>query len=256
MRVAVAGGTGLVGQRVMSALAAAGHDPEILARATGVDITTGSGLAAALAGVQAVIDVSNTTRSRRRDSIAFFEAGTARLLEAGARAGVQHHVILSIVGIGVVDFGYYAGKRRQEQLALASGRPVSILRATQLYEFAGQLLDRSAGPIAVLPRMLVQPIAAREVAGALAELVTGPAVGMAREMAGPERHQFTELVRAVRTARGSRKLLVTVRLPGAAGKAMAGGALLPAGEGPRGSQTFDEWLAATSSSPAERIDPR
>jgi uncharacterized protein YbjT (DUF2867 family) len=104
--------------------------------------------------------------------------------------------------------------------------------------------------------MLVQPIAAREVAGALAELVTGPPVGMAREMAGPERHQFTDLVRAVRTARGSRKLLVTLRVPGAAGKAMAGGALLPTGDGPRGSQTFEEWLAATSSSPAESSDPR
>ena len=256
MRVAVAGGTGLVGQRVVSALLAAGHHPEILARATGVDITTGSGLSAALADVQAVIDVSNTTGSRRKDSIAFFEAGTARLLEAGARAGVQPHVILSIVGIDRVDFGYYAGKRRQEELALASGRPVSILRATQFHEFAGQLLDRSAGPIAVLPRMLVQPIAAREVAGGLAELVTGPPVGMARELAGPERHQFTDLVRAVRTARGSKKLLVTLRVPGAAGKAMAGGALLPTGDGPRGSQTFEEWLAATSSSPAESSDPR
>jgi uncharacterized protein YbjT (DUF2867 family) len=250
MRVAVAGGTGLVGRLVMPALSGAGHVPVVLARATGVDITTGVGLDAALADVDAVIDVSNVMTTRKKESIAFFKAGTTRLLEAGGRAGVRHHVVLSIVGVDLVDFGYYFGKRRQEALALASGRPISILRTTQFHEFAGQLLDRGVGPLVVTPRMQVQPVAAREVADALVDLATGPPVGMAPELGGPQRRELTELVRAVRTARGCRKLVLPVRVPGAAGKAMSTGALLPKGDGPRGRLTFDEWLRSVA--PATR----
>ena len=189
----------------------------VLARATGVDITTGVGLDAALADVDVVIDVSNLATLKRADSIAFFEAGTTRLLEAGARAGVRHHVILSIVGVDVVDFGYYFGKRRQEELALASGRPASVLRSTQFHEFAGQVLDRATGPIVVTPRMQIQPVAAREVADALVDLAAGPPVGMAPELGGPQRRELSELVRAVRSARGSKKLVVPRACPGGRG---------------------------------------
>ena len=151
MRVAVAGGTGVVGRHVVSALTATGHTPVTMARAAGVDITTGDGLAAALSGVEAVIDVSNTATANKNKSIAFFDKGTRHLLDAGARLGVRHHVVLSIVGSDRVGFGYYLGKRRQEELARASGRPVSILRSTQFHEFAAQLLERAQGPIAVVP---------------------------------------------------------------------------------------------------------
>jgi uncharacterized protein YbjT (DUF2867 family) len=243
MRVAVAGGTGLVGRLLVPALENAGHVTVVLARATGVDITSGVGLDGALAGVDVVIDVSNVATLKKNESIAFFEVGTTRLLEAGARAGVRHHVVLSIVGIDRVDFGYYLGKHRQEALAVGSGRPVSILRSTQFHEFAGQLLDRGPGPIVVTPRMQVQPVAAREVAGALVELAAGPPVGMAPDLGGPQQRELIDLVRAVRSARGSKKLVLPVRLPGTAGRAMSTGALLPSGDGPRGRQTFDEWLA-------------
>jgi uncharacterized protein YbjT (DUF2867 family) len=246
MRLAVAGGTGVVGRYVESALSEAGHVPVTLARARGVDITTGAGLDAALVGVQAVIDVSNVTTMNKDESIAFFEAGTRNLLEAGARAGVAHHVILSIVGIDRVALGYYFGKRRQEEIALSSGRPVSILRATQFHEFAGQVLDRAKGLVAVVPRMRIAPVAASEVADALVELVERPPVGMAPELGGPQERQLTDLARAVLTKRGSRKLLLRVRVPGAAGKAMAGGALLPTGDGPHGRLSFDDWLASSA----------
>ncbi len=242
MRVAVAGGTGLLGRHVVSSLRTAGDDPDVLARSTGVDLTTGVGLEVALSGVDAVIDVSNTTAARKKDSIAFFGAGTTNLLRAGERAGVRRHVLVSIVGADRVDLGYYAGKRRQEALALASGRPVTILRSTQFFEFAGQLIDRSRGPFAVIPRMLIQPVAAHEVADALVALVRGP-LGVAPELAGPEPLELTDLARAVRETRGDRKLLLPVRPPGAVGRAMAGGALLPADDAQRGGQTFAEWLA-------------
>jgi len=242
MRVAVAGGTGVVGRYVVATLTAAGGTPVVLARSAGVDITTGAGLDAALRGVDAVIDVSNTTSGRKKDAIGFFEAGTTRLLAAGERAGVRRHVVLSIVGADRVDFGYYFGKRHQEALALASGRPVGILRSTQLYEHAGQLIDRSGGPFAVVPRMRIQPLAAGEVAEALVDLLDGPP-GVAPELAGPEVLELTDLARAVLSARRSRKLLLPVRAPGRTGRVMAEGALLPTGDGPRGRRTFADWLA-------------
>jgi uncharacterized protein YbjT (DUF2867 family) len=246
MRVAVAGGTGLVGRLVVAALSAVGDDAVVLARATGTDLTTGAGLDEALVDVDGLIDVSNVTTTKKKDSVAFFETGTRHLLASGVRAGVRHHVVLSVVGNDRVDFGYYFGKRRQEDLVLASGRPVSVLRTTQFHEFAGQLLDRGRGPIAVVPRMLVQPVAAHEVADALVSLVHEKPIGMAPELAGPEPRQLTYLARAVLGARGTKRLVCQVRVPGAAGKAMAGGALLPTGQGRRGRQTFEDWLRLRS----------
>lgn len=248
MRIAVAGGTGLVGGLLVEELRAGGHDPVVLARSTGVDITTGAGLEAALDGADAVVDVSNVATTRRGPAETFFTAGTRHLLEAEQRAGVGHHVVLSIVGVDRLDQGYYAAKRAQERLALDGGVPATVLRATQFHEFAGQLLERMPGPVALVPRMRVQPIAAREVAAALAALVGEAPAGMAPELAGPEVHEFADLVRRLLTARGSRRPVLPVRLPGRAGRLAAEGALLPTGPGPRGRETFDEWLGAFSPS--------
>lgn len=244
MRIAVAGGTGLVGSLLVEELRAGGHDPVVLARSTGVDITTGAGLEAALDGADAVVDVSNVATTRRGPAEKFFTAGTRHLLEAGRRAGVGHHAVLSIVGVDRLDQGYYAAKRAQERLVLDGGVPATVLRATQFHEFAGQLLERLPGPVALVPRMRVQPIAAREVAAALAALVGEAPAGMAPELAGPEVHEFADLVRRLLAARGSRRPVLPVRLPGRAGRLAAEGALLPTGPGPRGRQTFDEWLTA------------
>jgi uncharacterized protein YbjT (DUF2867 family) len=241
-RVAVAGGTGLVGRHVVDRLRELGCDPVVLARSTGADVVTGTGLAERLADVDVVVDVTNVVTVTRAKAVAFFEAATSNLLAAEQVAGVRHHVVLSIVGIDRVDLGYYLGKRRQEELALAGPVPVSILRATQFHEFAGQLLERG-GPVTVVPRMLSQPIAAREVAEALVEVALGAPGGLGPELAGPEQHQMVDLVRRVRAARGSKRPVLPVRLPGAVGAALAGGALVPRSEGPRGRQTFAEWLA-------------
>jgi uncharacterized protein YbjT (DUF2867 family) len=243
MRVAVVGGTGLVGRHVVRALRDAGHEPVTLARSQGVDVLTGRGLDAALAGVQSVVDVSNITTSRRAKAVEFFSRATQTLLAAERRAGVGHHVVLSIVGIDGIGWGYYEAKRRQEELALAGPVPASVLRATQFHEFADQMLARSRrGPLAFCPRMRVQPVGAREVGAALAALSAEPAVGRAPELAGPEQHELVDLARRLVRARHERLLLVPVRIPGANGKAMARGDMLP-GPGARlGVQTFDEWL--------------
>lgn len=249
MRVAVAGGTGLVGRYVVAALARAGYDPVVLARSTGADVITGAGLDAALAGAEAVIDVTNKTTMSGSESVGFFGAATTNLLSAAERAGITHLVALSIVGIDRVPFGYYEGKQAQEALLLSGSAPATVLRATQFHEFADQVLARSRGPIAMIPKMRIQPVAAREVADALVELVGGGPIGMAPELAGPEELLLVDMARQVVRARSGRRLVVPVRVPGAAGRAMMGGGQLPQGPGRRGTETFAHWLRASTGAP-------
>ncbi|SFF57246.1 Uncharacterized conserved protein YbjT, contains NAD(P)-binding and DUF2867 domains [Actinacidiphila alni] len=244
MRVAVAGGTGTTGRRLVTALTAAGHEPVVLARSAGADLVTGDGLDDLLKGVDAVIDASNVTTTGRKKSRAFFDAAGRNLLAAEERAGVGHHVALSIVGIDKVDFGYYEGKRRQEELVRAGSVPWTVLRATQFHEFTPQTLGQVPGPVAVVPRMLCRPVAVAEVAQALVRLAEAPPAGMAPELAGPRDELLVDQARRYLRAAGRRRLVLPVRLPGAAGSEMAAGGLLPEGAGPRGTQTFDEWLAA------------
>ncbi|MGC4796000.1 SDR family oxidoreductase [Micromonospora saelicesensis] len=250
MRIAVAGGTGGVGRLVVNAVRAAGHEPVILARSTGADLIRGSGLDEALTGVPVVIDVSNVSTINRKKSENFFGTATTNLLAAGQSVGVRHHVALSVVGADRVNWGYYAGKRRQEKLVLDGGVPATVLRSTQFYELAAQMLATIPGPIAVVPQMLMQPIAAHEVANCLVDLALADPAGRAPDIAGPQQLRMSDMARRLLRTRGSHRLVLPVRLPGATGRAMAGHGLLPTGPGPRGTQTFDQWLA----SPAAQND--
>ncbi|MDQ1630293.1 MAG: hypothetical protein QOC80_265 [Frankiaceae bacterium] len=243
-RVAVAGGTGLVGRHVVDVLRERGDDPVVVSRSAGVDLVTGNGAADALRGCEAVIDVSNVTTTRRAPAEAFFGAVTRTLTTAGIEAGVRHLVALSIVGIDRVPFGYYFGKRRQEELLRASELPSTVLRATQFHEFAGQLLARSPGPVAFVPRMRAQPVAAREVAAALVDLAHRAPTSAVLELAGPEVHEMPDLARRWLQAQGSRRRVVSIPVPGKARRAMANGGLLPEAPDLRGEQTFDAFLAA------------
>lgn len=237
MKIAVAGGTGVVGRHVVDVARERGHDVVVLARAEGVDLTTGAGLAERLAEVDAVVDVTSTRAQKREAAEAFFGGVTRHLQEAGA----AHVVALSIVGIDDVDTGYYAGKRLQEKVLAEGAVPWSVLRATQFHEFAEQALQFvKVGPFSLVPRMLSQPVAAREVAEALVGIAEAGPSGRVADLAGPERHDMVDLAR--RVARGRR--VVPVRMPGAAGKAMRSGALCPTSDGPRGTITFEAWLAA------------
>ena len=247
MRIAIAGGTGTIGRHVVDAVRAAGHEPAVISRSRGVDVITRVGLDDALRDTSVVIDVSNLTTVSAKKSTKFFETATENLIDAGQRAGVTHHLVLSIVGIDRIDLGYYKGKRAQERLALAGPLPATVLRATQFHEFASQMLARG-GPFAIVPRMTTQPIAAREVADALVTLALGPPLGRAPDIAGPEQRQMSDMVRALVRVRGEHRLMVPLRLPGAVGRAVAHGGLLPTSDGPRGSQTFDQWLATNGSS--------
>jgi uncharacterized protein YbjT (DUF2867 family) len=177
IRIAVAGGTGLAGRCVVEAAQAAGHQTVVISRSAGVDLLTGVGLAAALDGADAVIDVSNTPTLSRSRSVRFFETVTGQLLAAEAGAGVRHHVALSIVGVDRVPVGYYAGKLRQEALIETGVVPWTVLRATQFHEFPAQQLARIKGPLIPVLEAPAATVAAREVAAHLVALAVGPARG-------------------------------------------------------------------------------
>ncbi len=242
--IAVAGGTGALGREVVDAVRRRDLVPSVISRAEGVDLTTGAGLDEALAGSSAVIDASNVAALRAKASIAFFEAATGHLLEAGERAGVRHHVAVSIVGSDRVDLGYYFGKRRQEELVRAGPVPWTIVRATQFHGFAGQLLERSRGPVGLVPAMLSQPVSARAFAELLVDVALADPVGLAPDVAGPEQHLMPDLARRLVAHRGLRRRILGAPIPGRAGRQVAAGGLLPGEDATILPTTYDEWLAA------------
>ena len=241
MRIAVAGGTGVVGAHTVRIARERGHEAVVLSRSTGVDLVTGSGLD--LTGVDAVIDVSGATTVSAKAAREFFRSATEHLFAAEKRAGVGHHIALSIVGAATHPFGYYAGKALQEELVAAGPVPGSILRATQFYEFAAQNAVR-IGPIVMLPRMRSQPVAAASVAGELVRLAEeGPAEGdRISELAGPREVRMAELLREIRDFRGERGRVFEFPLPGRFGRALASGGLLPGPEARRDPVTLATWL--------------
>lgn len=247
MRIAVAGGTGVVGRRVVDAVRADGHEAVVLSRSTGVDLTTGAGLDAALDGADAVVDTSNVSTLSADASVRFFRAATGNLVAAAARAGTRHLVLLSIVGIDRMPHDYYAGKLAQEQVVEAAAVPWTILRATQFHEFAAQLYERARiGPLHVAPRARVQPVAAREVGAHLAAVAAGAAQGRAADLAGPREERLDDMVKAYARRTGHRGWIPSVSLPGAQMKGMRAGLALPGDGATLGSRTFQDWLGELS----------
>lgn len=252
MRIAVAGGTGTVGRHVVAAAEARGHDVTVLTRRNGHDLETGDGLATALAGVDAVIDVTSVVTTSARRSRAFFSAVTGNLLRAEREAGVGHHVALSIVGIDGVDAAYYAGKLAQEHLVEAGPVPFTLLRATQFHEFAEQVVRQmSFGPMAVIPTARIRPVAAREVGARLVELAEAGPAGRARDLAGPRDERLAEMVRRMLAADGVRRRVFEVRLPGVFGRALATVAVRGGADAARGRITFDDWLRSPDHTPLQ-----
>jgi uncharacterized protein YbjT (DUF2867 family) len=242
MRIAVAGGTGVVGAPTVAALEAGGHEVAVLTRSRGVDVRAGAGLAEALAGCAAVIDVTSVQTTSGTTSRAFFGDVTRRLLAAEREAGVPHHVALSIIGAVEAPSAYYAGKALQEELVRESGSGWSILRAGQFHEFAAQLVGDRERAFHLVPAMRSQPIAAAEVGAALAGIATGAPRGLDRDLAGPRVEDMPTLVRRYLAATGRRGRAITVPLPGRWGRALRDGTLLAGPEARLGTQTFDEWL--------------
>jgi uncharacterized protein YbjT (DUF2867 family) len=243
VRIGIAGGTGTVGRHVTDLVRENGHEPVVLARSTGFDLTSAVGLADALDGIDGMIDVLSTPTLSAKKSRKFFGTTTAALLGAEVDAGVRHHVVLSIVNAGKVAAGYYAGKAAQEHSVMRGAVPWSILRVTQFHEFSAQTLARSSkGRLALVPVMRTQPVAAREVADRLVRLVLDGPGGIVPDFAGPREEVLVDMVRAYARATRSRTRILQIRLPGAMGTAMREGGMLPSRAAERGRQSFSEWL--------------
>lgn len=244
MKIAVAGGTGVVGRHVVEVARERGHDPVVLSRSTGVDLSSGEGLADALRGTAAAIDVTSVRTADATVSRQFFGAVTRHLLAAEREAGVRHHLALSIIGIDRAPYGYYAGKVLQEQLVEDGDVPWTILRAAQFHEFAGQIFGRvRVGPFVVVPRRRSQPVAAHAVARRLVDLAERGPAGRAPDLAGPRAEWMADLCRRWAAATGARGRVLEVPMPGPSGRAQRDGSLLPGPGADLDQQTFDDWLA-------------
>jgi uncharacterized protein YbjT (DUF2867 family) len=247
MRIAVAGGTGTVGRHVVDSLRSSGHDAVILTRSSGVDLMSGDGLAERLIGVDAVVDVTSVGSTSGSVSLEFFRTVTTNLLAAEEKAGVPHHLALSIVGAANIDAAYYAGKKTQEELVMAAGDRWTLVRATQFHEFVHLLIPAgSIGPLQVVPKMISQPIAAAEVGAVIARLAVSPPAGLTTDLAGPKVERMADLVRRYLRATGNRKPVLEVPIPGLWGRSLRDGSLLPGTDARLGTQTFAEWLAEVS----------
>jgi uncharacterized protein YbjT (DUF2867 family) len=248
-KIAVAGATGRVGRHVVDVLTVAGHNVVAMSRSSGVDVVTGEGLAEALAGVECIIDVATGPSPEQQAATQFFTAATRNLHGAGQQAGVQRMVVVSIIGTDRFTAGYSAAKVAHERAMLSGPIPVRILRAAQFHEFVAQLVDWGRqGQVSYVQKMRIQPVAARSVAEALADLATGPewAAAPILEIAGPREESLVELARLLVARRGD-----TLRIEGVSDSAdpdrdlFENGALLPGPDAILAGPTFEEWLAAT-----------
>ena len=245
MRIAVAGSTGNIGARTVSALESSGHEAVRISRSLGVDLTTGEGLDAALQGVDAVIDAISSPPVTAEETRAYFGTTTRNLLDAEARSGVRHHVLLSIVGIHRIEGNaHYSGKREQERLIAEGPVPWTVVPATQFHDFAELAVSwTEQDGVATLAPLLVQPIAPDDIAAVLAEVAAGEPQGRYADVAGPDTQDLVDMARRTLAMRGRTVKLIPT-WSGVFDEAMAGNALLP-GDDVRITRTsFEDWLAA------------
>ncbi|NIK75369.1 uncharacterized protein YbjT (DUF2867 family) [Paenibacillus castaneae] len=243
MRIAVVGGTGMLGRRVVDELRSRGHEVRVLSRSAPeyqIDLTTGEGLVSALGGCDTVVDASNNATSKAADILV---NGSRRLLAAEKTAGVGHHICVSIVGCERVPIGYYRFKAEQERVIEEGSVPWSIVQATQFHEFFAALLAQAARwRILPIPRMPLQTVAVDEVARTIVDIVeSGPRDGRI-SITGPEIIDARELTRTWRSLNGRRALLFPVPLPGKLGRALRAGALTMERPSIRGTTRFETWL--------------
>ena len=247
MRIAIVGGAGTLGKYVTGELAARGHEVRVLSRGSAhfpVDLVTGQGLALAVDGCAVVIDTSNAAAPRRAAQV--LVEGSRRLLAAEERAGVGHHVGISIVGCERIPMGYYRVKAEQEQVIERGPVPWSMVRATQFHELVAMALAAAAKwHVLPIPAVRLQTIAAAEVGRVVADVADGVPSRGRIQVAGPQVTTAAELARTWLAATGRRAMSVPVPVPGKLGRALRADALTAADADVLGTQTFGEWLDAT-----------
>ncbi|WP_030253987.1 SDR family oxidoreductase [Streptomyces violens] len=249
MKIVVIGGTGLIGSKVVGKLNDRGHEAVPAAPNTGVNTLTGEGLATALAGAEAVVDVTNSPSFEPSAVLDFFTTSTRNLLAAEAAAGVAHHLALSIVGIdGLPDNGYFRAKVAQEQLIKQGPIPYSIVRATQFYEFVKGIADTATdGDTVRVPPVLFQPMAADDVAEAVSRAAVEAPLKGTIEVAGPQQFRFDELIAQALRAWHDPRTVVPDPHAHYFGSELAERSLVPDDGRARLAVTrFDDWLRRSS----------
>ena len=245
-RIAVAGATGRVGRHTVDVLHEGGHDVVAISRSNGVDVITGDGLAAALKGVEAVIDVTTGPSPEQGPATEFFTTATRNLEEEGVKAGVRKLVVVSIIGTDKATAGYGAAKLAQERAVLAGPIPARILRAAQFHEFVEILMGWGRQDnVVYLPAMRTQIVAARTVAEALAALALSPEPEgeQPAEIAGPREEYLPDLAALLAAKRGEQVKIEAVSNPADPDDALnTNGGLLPGPHATLAGPTFAEWL--------------
>jgi uncharacterized protein YbjT (DUF2867 family) len=261
MKIVVIGGSGLIGSRLVRKLREQGHEAVAASPDSGVNSVTGEGLAEAVKGASVVVDVSNAPSWEDQAVMKFFETSTSNLLAAEAAAGVGHHVALSVVGTDrMLASGYFRAKMAQENLIKASSIPYSIVHATQFFEFVKGIADLSTVDNKIpLPPVLIQPMAADDVAAAVGRVATGPPINGTVEVGGPEKFHLDELVRQFLTARKDPREVVTDPHARYYGIAVSERTLIPGDDARLGETRFETWLnqptgqiQSTQSQPARK----
>ena len=245
MKIVVIGGNGLIGKKLVNRLRASGNDAVPASPASGVDVLTGAGLAEVLKGAQVVVDVTNSPSFEDTAVLNFFQTSARNLLPAEAAAGVGHHVALSVVGADrLPDSGYMRAKVAQEKAIKAATVPYTIVRETQFFEFIGGIADGSTeGKTVRLPPALMQPMAADDVAAALADISVGRPLNATIEVAGSEAIRMDELARRFLSAKRDPRQVSTDVHARYFGAEVDDRSLTP-GSDPRIAPThFEDWLS-------------
>lgn len=245
MKIVVIGGTGLIGSKLVEKLNARDYEAVAASPNTGVNTLTGEGLADVLRNASVVIDVSNSPSFEEKAVMEFFRTSTRNLLEYEAKAGVKHHVALSVVGTDrLQESAYFRAKIAQEKLIQESGIPYSIVHATQFFEFMKMIADAATdGNQVRLPPAFIQPIAAEDVAKTVGRVAVGAPVNGIVDTAGPERFRLDEFIsKGLRAHNDPREVVVD---PNARyfGAKLSDLTLVPAGEARLGEIRFEEWLS-------------
>lgn len=251
MKIVVIGGTGLIGSNVVARLRVLGHEVIAGSPNTGVNTITGEGVASACAGAQVVVDVANSPSFEEKAVMQFFETSGRNLLAAEAAAGVGHHVALSVVGADrLSDSAYLRAKLAQERLIKESKIPYTILRSTQFFEFMGPIAQAGTeGQTVRVPSALFQPVAADDVAAALADIAVGPPANGIIEVAGAERIPMNEAVRRYLSANKDSRNVIGDGHARYFGAELNDGSLT-AGDKPRvGPTRYEDWLRSPLSKP-------
>jgi len=248
MKFIIIGGTGLIGSRLVAHLNQGGHTAVPASPSTGVNTLTGQGLGAALEGADVVVDVSDSPSFEEHAVMDFFQTSTTNQLTAEKDAGVGVHIALSVVGADRLPDGrYLRAKLAQETLIRQSGRPFSIVRATQFFEFVPGIADAlTVDGVVRVPPGSMQPVAADDVVAELARVATGAPLNAVHEIGGPERFPMAELIRRSFAASGDTRSIVADSTARYFGALVPGDELLP-GEGAELAPTrFADWLTASS----------